>query len=153
MTGSDLSDEIKFSNAAFMIKPALLQVLKNVIKLVVKIGLLARNDMLSETDIKQLENVQKQLHSLALTIISFVQVKYSFERTHLIELLKSLKQSLMPLVSLKLSDNSTRRLEHVINHLTNTHFLDALFKVDGPHAEVLAEFVASMEDLLESEDL
>ncbi|PIO53609.1 hypothetical protein TELCIR_25050, partial [Teladorsagia circumcincta] len=72
-------------------------VLKNIIKLVVKIGLLARNDMLSETDIKQLENVQKQLHSLALTIISFVQVKYSFERTHLIDLLKSMKQSLMPL--------------------------------------------------------
>uniref|UniRef100_W6NBX9 Uncharacterized protein n=1 Tax=Haemonchus contortus TaxID=6289 RepID=W6NBX9_HAECO len=97
------------------------KVLKNIIKLVVKIGLLARNDMLSETDIKQLENVQKQLHSLALTIISFVQVKYSFERTHLIELLKSMQQSLTPLVTLRLSDKSTRRLEHVITHLPNSN--------------------------------
>ncbi|KAK5965399.1 hypothetical protein GCK32_001906 [Trichostrongylus colubriformis] len=85
--------------------------------------------MLSEKDIQQLENVQKQLHSLALTTISFVQVKYSFERTHLIELLKSMQQSLTPLVSLKLSDKSTRRLEHIISHMTNTHFLDTLFKV------------------------
>ncbi|VDO98724.1 unnamed protein product [Heligmosomoides polygyrus] len=154
-------------------------VVKNIIKLAVKLGLLARNDMLDKEDLRQLNDVQKQLHSLSLTIISFVQVKYSFERTHLIELLKQLQHSLAPLVSfrtstadevlsphvlrflklpeskvsLKLSDKSTRRLEHVIVHLSSTDFLDGLFKVDGPHAGVLSQFVDSLEGLLDAEGL
>lgn len=129
------------------------KVLKNIIKLVVKLGLLARNDMLSESDIDQLHVVQKQLHSLALTIISFVQVRYSFERAHLIELLKGLQNSLAPLVSLKLSDKSARRLEHVVSHLTKIEFLDALFKVGGPHEDILHEFIGATEALLESNDI
>lgn len=52
----------------------LFQVVKNIIKLAVKMTLLARNDMLSEADVVRLMKVQKQLHSLTLTIISFVQV-------------------------------------------------------------------------------
>ncbi|KIH69318.1 hypothetical protein ANCDUO_00336 [Ancylostoma duodenale] len=91
--------------------------------------LLSRNDMLSEADVVRLMKVQKQLHSLTLTIISFVQV------------------------SLKLSDKSTRRLEHIIIHLTKVEFLDSLFKVDGPHAKVLAEFVNGLENLIDSKDL
>ncbi|EPB66868.1 hypothetical protein ANCCEY_14042 [Ancylostoma ceylanicum] len=128
-------------------------VVKNIIKLAVKMTLLSRNDMLSEADVVRLMKVQKQLHSLTLTIISFVQVRYSFERSHLIDLLKNMQSSLAPLVSLKLSDKSTRRLEHVIIHLTKVEFLDDLFKVDGPHAEVLAEFVSGLENLVDSKEL
>ncbi|VDL71758.1 unnamed protein product [Nippostrongylus brasiliensis] len=51
------------------------KVVKNIIKLAVKIALLARNDMLTEADQRQLDGVQRQLHSLALTVISFVQVR------------------------------------------------------------------------------
>ncbi|KAK6728981.1 hypothetical protein RB195_006187 [Necator americanus] len=129
------------------------KVVKNIIKLAVKMALLARNDLLSEADVVRLMNVQKQLHNLTLTIISFVQVRYSFERSYLIDLLKKMQSSLTPLVSLKLSDKSTRRLEHVIAHLTNIGFLDIVFKVDGPHAEVLAEFISGLEDLVENKDL
>ncbi|EYC16975.1 hypothetical protein Y032_0032g2597 [Ancylostoma ceylanicum] len=110
------------------------KVVKNIIKLAVKMTLLSRNDMLSEADVVRLMKVQKQLHSLTLTIISFVQVRYSFERSHLIDLLKNMQSSLAPLVSLKLSDKSTRRLEHVIIHLTKVEFLDDLFKKLGPPA-------------------
>ncbi|ETN84385.1 hypothetical protein NECAME_01608 [Necator americanus] len=81
------------------------------------------------------------------------KVRYSFERSYLIDLLKKMQSSLTPLVSLKLSDKSTRRLEHVIAHLTNIGFLDIVFKVDGPHAEVLAEFISGLEDLVENKDL
>ncbi|KAL6730581.1 hypothetical protein Aduo_001544 [Ancylostoma duodenale] len=129
------------------------KVVKNIIKLAVKMTLLSRNDMLSEADVVRLMKVQKQLHSLTLTIISFVQVRYSFERSHLIDLLKNMQGSLAPLVSLKLSDKSTRRLEHIIIHLTKVEFLDSLFKVDGPHAKVLAEFVNGLENLIDSKDL
>lgn len=129
------------------------KIVKNIIKLAVKMALLARNDLLSELDRNQLASVQKQLHALTLTIISFVQVKYSFERSHLIELMRNIQHSLAPLVSLKLSDNSLRRLDHVILHMTNKEFLEGLFKVDGPHAEVLSRFIITLEGLLESEDL
>ncbi|KAJ1367085.1 Tumor necrosis factor alpha-induced protein [Parelaphostrongylus tenuis] len=129
------------------------KIVKNIIKLAVKMALLARNDLLSTSERKQLAVVQKQLHALTLTIISFVQVKYSFEKSHLIELIKNIQQSLAPLVSLKLSDNSSRRLEHVILHVTNNEFLEGLFRVDGPHSKVLSEFISALENMLDSENL
>ncbi|KJH53526.1 hypothetical protein DICVIV_00271 [Dictyocaulus viviparus] len=120
------------------------KVVKNVIKLSVKMALLARNDLLSQSDRKQLTVVQKQLHSLTLTIISFVQsgklsreylekirerkaqirlnIKYSFERSHLIEKMRNIQQSLAPLIG-------------------------------GPHAEILSKFASTLEESLESEDL
>ncbi|CAJ0594952.1 unnamed protein product [Cylicocyclus nassatus] len=129
------------------------KVIKNIIKLSVKLAILSLNDMLSKEDLERLDDVQRQLHSLLLTVVSFVKVEYSFERTHLIELLRNMQSSLVPLVSLKLSDKSTKRLEHVISHVTKIEFLDGLFKVNGPHADVLDEFITRLESLLDSGDL
>uniref|UniRef100_A0A1I7XMY7 Uncharacterized protein n=1 Tax=Heterorhabditis bacteriophora TaxID=37862 RepID=A0A1I7XMY7_HETBA len=47
---------------------------KNMIKIAVKLAVLSHNDLLEEQEAEQLVQLQKQLHSLALTTISFSQV-------------------------------------------------------------------------------
>ncbi|CAI4221445.1 unnamed protein product [Auanema sp. JU1783] len=145
----DLSDVLK---EVFPKKDAE-KVVKNIIKLSVKIGILAQNNILNHDEINQLFVVQKYLHSLALAVISFQKVAYSYERSYFLQAMSNLKQSLAPLVGVNLSDKSMKRLDHVFDHLTNMTFCDGLFKVNGPYAGQLTRIISHLECLLDEKSL
>ena len=63
------------------------------------------------------------------------------------------KDALEPLVDLRLSDKSSRRLHHIFDHLTNAKMLDDLFAPGGPYTKVREDISSAFESLIESGNL
>lgn len=130
-----------------------LQVVKGIVKLALKLAIVARSGALEGSDgSKQLARLQRTLHSFALTFVSFAQVRfveeekklkvaYSYERSFLMESATNIRSLLEPLVSVHLSEKSSKvslspssssssqRLDFIFSHLENKDMFDVLFKV------------------------
>jgi len=95
-------------------KPARAQTVKNVLKLTLKLAVLARNEQLGgEAELRQLDALRLKLRSLAMTVVSFQQLDFSYDRRFLLALLDQTQQALRPLVARLLSDKSLQRLTQV----------------------------------------
>ncbi|KHN80371.1 Tumor necrosis factor alpha-induced protein 8 [Toxocara canis] len=129
------------------------KVVKNIIKLVVKLGVVARGEQFGAEQQIQLGAVQKQMHQLCLTVISFGKVTYSYDRSYLLSLLNNTHKKMVPLITCFLSEKSGRRLDMIFEHLSKEHLLDGLFRVDGEHSTLLAEMVDDLETLVDNKDL
>uniref|UniRef100_A0A915I2Z5 Tumor necrosis factor alpha-induced protein 8-like protein n=1 Tax=Romanomermis culicivorax TaxID=13658 RepID=A0A915I2Z5_ROMCU len=104
------------------------KVIKNILKLTIKLGVLVRNDQLSCAQRKQLNVFLMKFRQICLTCISFRSVEFSYDQKYLSDLLEKCRQTLKPIIDVHLSDKSDQRLQHVFNFVNDGHFLDAVFK-------------------------
>uniref|UniRef100_A0A0M3ILQ3 Tumor necrosis factor alpha-induced protein 8-like protein n=1 Tax=Ascaris lumbricoides TaxID=6252 RepID=A0A0M3ILQ3_ASCLU len=129
------------------------QVVKNIVKLVVKLSVVARGEHFGVEQQSQLAIVQRQVHHLCLTVLSFGKVAYSYDRSYLLAILDETHKKLLPLVTCCLSEKSRRRLDMIFEHLSKEQLLDSLFRVDGEHSALLSQVVSDLETLIDSNDL
>lgn len=94
-----------------------LQVVKNIIKLIVKLGIVSRSEHFPVDQQSQLGQIQRQMRQLCLTVISFGRVSFSYDRTYLSVLLKEIHRRLIPLVEQNLSDKSKQRIDMIFDHI------------------------------------
>lgn len=74
-TTSEIMDELyRVSKEYTGNKPVAQKVIKNMIKIAVKIGVLYRNNRFSEEELKIAQDFKKKLHQGAMTAISFYEV-------------------------------------------------------------------------------
>ncbi|UYV69848.1 TNFAIP8 [Cordylochernes scorpioides] len=128
------------------------KIIKNIIKIVVKIGLLYRNDQLSAAEIALAEKFQKKFHRAAVTFSSFVEVEFSYERDFLAGMLKECQGLLRELVARHLTDKSLSRIDHVFNYFTNPTFLDTVFlskDPSSPYCDLLKKIVKDLHLLMD----
>lgn len=59
--------------------------MKNTIKIVTKISLLARNDQFSPEELKLATEFQKKFHKASKTVISFHEVDFSYDQKFLMQ--------------------------------------------------------------------
>lgn len=57
--------------------------MKNIIKIVTKIGLLARNEQFSQDELVIASDFQNKFHKAAKTVISFFEVDFSYDQKFL----------------------------------------------------------------------
>uniref|UniRef100_F1L3V3 Tumor necrosis factor alpha-induced protein 8-like protein n=1 Tax=Ascaris suum TaxID=6253 RepID=F1L3V3_ASCSU len=129
------------------------KVVKNIVKLVVKLSVVARGEHFGVEQQSQLAIVQRQVHHLCLTVLSFGKVAYSYDRSYLLAILDETHKKLLPLVTCCLSEKSRRRLDMIFEHLSKEQLLDSLFRVDGEHSALLSQVVSDLETLIDSNDL
>ncbi|VDK45614.1 unnamed protein product [Anisakis simplex] len=130
------------------------KVVKNIIKLVVKLGVVVRGGNFGIEEENELNSVQKQMHQLCLTLISFGKVAYSYDRNYLVSMLNETHMKINRLVVKSLlSDKSRKRLDMVFEHISKENLLDRLFRVDGEYTTLLASLVNDLETLIDSKDL
>jgi len=60
---------------------------KNIIKMVTKISLLARNEQFSPDELKLATEFQSKFHKTAKTVISFYEVDFSYDQKFLTQVL------------------------------------------------------------------
>ncbi|PRD22272.1 UNVERIFIED_CONTAM: Tumor necrosis factor alpha-induced protein 8-like protein [Trichonephila clavipes] len=121
--------------------------------IVIKIGILYRNDQFNQEELWTAEQFKHKFHSTAMAIISFFEVEFSYDRNFLLQALNECRALLKNLVSRHLTDKSINRIEHVFNFFANPTFLDDVFSRDSNHKELLGKIVSDMHKLMEDGSL
>ncbi|CAN9500419.1 unnamed protein product [Ophioblennius macclurei] len=108
------------------------KIIKNLIKMVVKLGVLYRNNQFSSEELLLVDKFRKKVFTLAMTAVSFHQIEFTFDRRVMSALLNECRELLHQAIKRHLTAKSHSRVNHVFNHFADCDFLAALY---GP-AEV-----------------
>ncbi|KAG7233295.1 hypothetical protein INR49_007244 [Caranx melampygus] len=127
-TSSEILDELyKASREFTKSKKEAHKIIKDVIKIALKIGILYRNHQFSPDELDTVERFKKKMNQAAMTAVSFYEVEYTFDRNILSELLLECRDLLHTLVEQHLTARSHARIDHVFNHFAHGEFLAELY--------------------------
>ncbi|XP_049820803.1 tumor necrosis factor alpha-induced protein 8-like protein isoform X2 [Aethina tumida] len=129
------------------------KIVKNIIKVVIKLGVLHRNNLLTEEELRQAEKFKAKFRIAGMAVISFYEVDFSYDRNYITSALNESHKCLQYIVSNHLTDKSLARTDSVFQFFTNEQFLDALFKRDSEYREALGRLVGDLNKAIENGDL
>ncbi|MBN3317158.1 TP8L1 protein, partial [Atractosteus spatula] len=125
------------------------KIIKNLIKMLVKLGVLYRNNQFNSEELALVESFRKKVHTLAMTAVSFYQIEFTFDRRVMANILNECRELLHQAINRHLTAKSHSRVNHVFNHFSDCDFLAALY---GPtdvyrrHLQKICEGVNKMLD-------
>ncbi|XP_069481663.1 tumor necrosis factor alpha-induced protein 8 isoform X2 [Ambystoma mexicanum] len=125
------------------------KITKNLIKVIIKLAVLHRNNQFNQEELDLLESFKRKVHQLAMTVVSFHQVDFTFDRNVLSKLLNECRDMLHDIIQRHLTAKSHGRVDHVFDHFSDCEFLAALYNPFGtykPHLQRLSEGVNKMLD-------
>ncbi|KAG5850770.1 tumor necrosis factor alpha-induced protein 8-like protein 1 isoform X1 [Anguilla rostrata] len=125
------------------------KIIKNLIKMVVKLGVLYRNNQFSGEELVLVENFRKKVHTLAMTAVSFHQIEFTFDRRVMSNILNECRELLHQAINRHLTAKSHSRVNHVFNHFSDCDFLAALYgpsEVYRPHLQKICDGLNKMLD-------
>mmetsp|Transcript_3199 Transcript_3199/g.7786 ORF Transcript_3199/g.7786 Transcript_3199/m.7786 type:complete len:203 (-) Transcript_3199:284-892(-) len=124
------------------------KVLKDTIKIAVKVGLLYRHNQYSAAELTVGNNFRSKLKMSILTMISYHDVAFTFDAEFLIGVLEECQMLLKKQISAHLTAKSLGRVDNVFSTLSNEGMLTALFTEEG-YKEILEQMNTSLNQLLE----
>ncbi|XP_077082111.1 tumor necrosis factor alpha-induced protein 8-like protein 1 isoform X1 [Siphateles boraxobius] len=125
------------------------KIIKNLIKMVVKLGVLYRNGQFNNEELALVERFRKKVHTLAMTTVSFYQIDFTFDRRVMSNLLNDCRELLHQAINRHLTAKSHGRINHVFNHFSDCDFLATLYgpsEVYRGHLQKICEGVNKMLD-------
>ncbi|XP_071781784.1 tumor necrosis factor alpha-induced protein 8-like protein 2 [Centroberyx gerrardi] len=125
------------------------KVVKDLIKVVVKVGVLFRHDRFSQEELSLAQEFRSKLHQGAMTAISFHQVEFTFDQAVMEELLTGCRDLLLKLVDKHLTPKSHGRIRHVFNHYSDPDLLSRLYEPAGPLWPGLTRICTGLNKLVE----
>lgn len=129
------------------------KILKYVIKTVVKIGILYRNDQFSADELKLAESFMQKFHSVAMTVVSFYTVDFTYDKGFLSHSVEECRQLLKDLISRHLTDKSKNRVDIVFQTFNNETLMDTIFTPDGKYKDYMDKITTDMNTLMEEGNL
>lgn len=125
------------------------KIIKNLIKIVLKLAILYRNDQFNEDEIALMEKFKKKVHQLAMTVVSFHQVDFTFDRNVLSKLLNECREMLHQLINRHLTSKSHGRINNVFSHFSDCEFLAALYNPYGSYKSHLQKLCDGVNKMLD----
>ncbi|XP_043078622.1 tumor necrosis factor alpha-induced protein 8-like protein 1 isoform X2 [Puntigrus tetrazona] len=125
------------------------KIIKNLIKMVVKLGVLYRNGQFNNEELALVERFRKKVHTLAMTAVSFYQIDFTFDRRVMSNLLNDCRELLHQAINRHLTAKSHGRINHVFNHFSDCEFLATLYgpsEVYRGHLQKICEGINRMLD-------
>ncbi|KAL1509426.1 hypothetical protein ABEB36_004166 [Hypothenemus hampei] len=129
------------------------KLIKNIIKIVIKLGVLYRNNLLLENEQVLAHMLKGKLRKIAMGIISFYEVDFSYDRNYLMKALQEAKDILNSIICRHLTDKSLNRVESIFSFFGNEGFLDAIFNTNSEYRDTLGRVVADLNKAIENGDL
>lgn len=129
------------------------KLLKDLVKIIIKIAVLQRNDQFSEKELILAKKMHSKLKTTALTLVSFYEVDFTFDQYVLSTHVNELRGQIHALIEVHLQDKSKERVNNVFNTLGDTKFLAALFNKEGPHYVHLEKVAMCLKSLIEEGNL
>lgn len=149
-TTSEVLDELYHISRDYMgNKTEAQKVIKDLIKIAVKIGVLFRNNRFSTEELRTAADFKRKLHQGAMTAISFYEVDFTFDKTVMEDLLTSCRDLLLKLVNTHLTPKSHGRINHVFNHYSDPELLSRLYDPSGPFRPNLTKICRALDKLVE----
>ncbi|XP_037082770.1 tumor necrosis factor alpha-induced protein 8-like protein [Pollicipes pollicipes] len=128
------------------------KVIKNLIKVVVKVGILNKNDQFDHDEMVLAAKFQRKFQMTSMTIISFYQIDFSYDRSFITQSLLDMKAMLTKLVERHLTDKTLSRIEHVFTFFREPRFLDAVFARNSEHRDLLGKITKDLNTILEASE-
>ena len=100
---------------------------KNIIKIAIKIGMLMKGEKFSKEEKSSMIQIQKNLRTVAMTLISFYQVDHTYDRNFMIKYLTDLETLLKNLIKNHLTEKSVGRVEQIFGVMKTPDFLDSIY--------------------------
>jgi len=129
------------------------RLVKNIIKIVIKIGVLHRNNQFNAEETNAAERFRQKFQTTQMAIISFYEVDFSFDLPYLQKSLAESHASLNAIVQKHLTDKSLARINEVFGFFGGGQFLDTCFRADSPYKEIMGKIVADLNKAMDSGDL
>ncbi|NXF99103.1 TP8L1 protein, partial [Sakesphorus luctuosus] len=129
------------------------KIIKNLIKIVMKLGVLYRNGQFSAEELLVMERFRKKVHTLAMTAVSFHQIDFTFDRRVMSGVLLECRDLLHQAVNGHLTAKSHSRINHVFNHFADYEFLSALYGPAEPYRSHLQRICEGVNKMLEEESI
>nr|CAB3267137.1 tumor necrosis factor alpha-induced protein 8-like [Phallusia mammillata] len=125
------------------------KMLHNIIKVMIKVGVLEKNDRFSADEVKLAHKLQQKTKMAAMTIVSFYEVEFSFDKYVLSTQINEGRTILQQLVENHLTSKSKDRINSVFDILGDTEFLELLFEPNGNYKDSLAKIAIRLNELLD----
>ncbi|XP_072372615.1 tumor necrosis factor alpha-induced protein 8-like isoform X3 [Scyliorhinus torazame] len=153
-TSSDVLDELyKTTKEYTQNKKEAEKIVKDLIKVVIKLGVLYRNNQFNKDETELVEKFKKKVHQLAMTVVSFHQVDFTFDRNVLSNLLNECRDLLHQIINQHLTVKSHGRINNVFNHFSNCEFLAALYNPFGSYKASLQKICNGVNKMLDDKNI
>ena len=127
------------------------KLIKNIIKMVVKIAILYKNNQFKEADISVGIRLRQKLRTAALTVVSFYEVDFSYDPDFLAKNVNEIGELTHQLVGQHVTQKSHGRIDNIVSSLSNKAVLDKVFTADGQHRDKLPTIAAAFGKVVDSE--
>lgn len=112
-----------------------------------------RSHQFRPSEAEKLEEIREALGTVAMTVVSFYEVDYSYDQEYLIGSLERCRSLLQELIKPHLTDKSSQRCDQVFDFLVYPKFLDSVFRYDSEHRPVLGMLVSDLNKALDARRL
>jgi Domain of unknown function (DUF758) len=151
-SGSLLDNVYRLAKLQFGNKKDAEKLVKNIIKIVIKLAILQKNNCFTEEETKKTEAFYQKFLKLQMSIISFFEVDFSFDLNYLQKLISEVHKLLKEIVNNHLTDKSLSRIDEIFESFNDSHFLESIFKPDGPHRAVMEKICEDLNKILEQNE-
>ena len=125
----------------------------NVIKIIIKMGILYKNEQLNKDELKLCDTFRQNFHSFVKAALSFYEVDFTFDSDFLNNSLKSCQNILQTIVKDHLTEKSKLKIDNIFDFFSDKAFLDAVFKSQSPYRNLLQVIVEDTRTLVEEGNL
>jgi len=128
---------------------------RNIIKISIKLGMLLRGEKFSSEEKQNLLKIQKNLRTVAMTLISFYEVDHTYDRNFVIKYLTELESLLKNLIINHLTDKSVSRVEQIFGVVKTPDFLDSVYvpKKNVEMRDIMGKVVIDLNKCIEADIL
>lgn len=151
-TASLLDNLYRLTKQQFGSKKDAEKLIKNIIKIVIKIAILHKNNCFTPDEEKKTDIFYKKFLKLQMSIISFFEVDFSYDLVYLQKLITEVQNLLKEIVKNHLSDKSLNKIDEIFESFNDPSFLNEMFRQDGPHKEVMEKICADLNKILEQNE-
>ncbi|VDH96929.1 Hypothetical predicted protein [Mytilus galloprovincialis] len=152
-TTSEVLDKAFLIIKDFKNKEEAKKIMKYIIKTVIKVGILYRNDQFNAEELKTVETFKSKFHSLSMTMVSFHEVDFTYDKAFLKTSLEECRQLLQTVISRHLTDKSKTRADTVFNFFNCEELMDQIFDSSGKYRDHMDVVVRNMHKMMDDGNL
>ena len=124
--------------------------MKDLIKVVVKVALLGKNEQFTRQQLLLVEEFQRKFELICKSSVAFYQVQNTYDGEFMEKLAKEAHTLLHAIVKNHLTESSIGRIDHVFSLFTNRQLMDDMFDPRSKFYPYLGDIVASLGILIDN---